>query len=63
MITGELLPTDVRGIGMSVSVGVQWIFSSVVSASFPVLRNHLGTVPTLAGYALCLVSPPVTTPN
>eukprot|EP00282_Hemiselmis_andersenii_P023185 CAMPEP_0172002658 /NCGR_PEP_ID=MMETSP1041-20130122/3524_1 /TAXON_ID=464988 /ORGANISM="Hemiselmis andersenii, Strain CCMP439" /LENGTH=481 /DNA_ID=CAMNT_0012656387 /DNA_START=308 /DNA_END=1749 /DNA_ORIENTATION=+ len=51
MITGELLPTDARGAGMSVSVGVQWVLSSLVSVSFPILCSSIGTGPTFMCYS------------
>lgn len=40
---------------MSVSLGAQWLFSSLVSATFPLMRDAIGSGPTIMIYALSMV--------
>jgi predicted MFS family arabinose efflux permease len=43
ILSSEIFPPEFRSIGMSTSVGMQWIANAVVSLSFPVLQSQFGT--------------------
>mgnify|MGYP003706469647 CR=1 FL=1 len=40
---------------MSASLGAQWLFSSLVSATFPFMRDSIGSSTTVMIYALAMI--------
>uniref|UniRef100_A0A7S1TWM2 Major facilitator superfamily (MFS) profile domain-containing protein n=1 Tax=Phaeomonas parva TaxID=124430 RepID=A0A7S1TWM2_9STRA len=57
IISSELLPSDARSLGMSLSVGVQWLFSAMLVYVFPILTHKFGTQTMIAFFAsMCVLA-------
>lgn len=48
----EIFPLNVRGQGSSLSAGSNWVFNTLVVASFPILLHNWGISLTFAFYAI-----------
>ena len=55
VILAEIFPNRIRGAAMSVSVFSLWTACFILTFTFPILNEHLGTASTFAIYAaVCL---------
>lgn len=52
VILGEIFPNQIRGAGMALAAGVNWIANFLVAFTFPILVAGIGLSPTYAGYAV-----------
>jgi SP family sugar:H+ symporter-like MFS transporter len=51
VMLGEMYPNQIRGPGLAVAGGAQWLANFLISASFPVMQASLGLVVTYGFYA------------
>jgi len=52
VMLGEMFPNQIRGSGLAVAGGAQWIANFLITVSFPVMQVSLGLVITYGFYAL-----------
>ena len=52
VMLGEMFPNQIRGPGLAVAGGAQWLANFLITASFPVMQASLGLVVTYGFYAL-----------
>ncbi len=52
VMLGEMFPNQIRGSGLAVAGGAQWIANLLITVSFPVMQASLGLVVTYGFYAL-----------
>ena len=55
ILSAELFPTAVRGVGVSTTTTVQWISNMLVAALFPVAAARFGMPAVLYGFAAVCV--------
>lgn len=51
ILTAELFPMRARSASMSVSLGAQFLFNTIVGFAFPILRYRLGTSAVFGGFS------------
>jgi MFS family permease len=51
VIISEIFPTQIRGLGVAVSVSALWIASFLLTFTFPILRDFLGAAGVFLLYA------------
>jgi SP family sugar:H+ symporter-like MFS transporter len=52
VMLGEMFPNQIRGSGLAVAGGAQWLANFLITVSFPVMQVSLGLVVTYGFYAL-----------
>jgi SP family sugar:H+ symporter-like MFS transporter len=52
VMLGEMFPNQIRGPGLAVAGGAQWLANFAITVSFPVMQASLGLVITYGFYAL-----------
>lgn len=52
VLLGEIFPNQIRGAGMALAAGVNWIANFLVAFTFPILIAGIGLSPTYAAYAV-----------
>ncbi|ANQ50879.1 D-xylose transporter XylE [Flammeovirga sp. MY04] len=63
VLLSEIMPNQIRGVGLSIAVAAQWIFNFIVSQTFPMMMdnqylfdNFHGAVPFWVYGSMCLVT-------
>jgi MFS transporter, SP family, sugar:H+ symporter len=52
VMLGEMFPNQIRGSGLAVAGGFQWLANFLITVSFPIMQSGLGLTPTYGFYAL-----------
>ena len=52
VIISEIFPTQIRGLGVAISVSALWIACFLLTFTFPILQEHLGAARVFWLYAL-----------
>ncbi|OHX68584.1 D-xylose transporter XylE [Flammeovirga pacifica] len=63
VLLSEIMPNQIRGVGLSIAVAAQWIFNFIVSQTFPMMMDNKylfdtfhGAVPFWVYGAMCLLT-------